>query len=39
MPTTRAIARVGELMPEQAPLAAQVWHTYPPVAMPSAAAT
>jgi hypothetical protein len=31
-----ALARVGDLTPEQAPLAEQVWHTYPPVAMPSA---
>ena len=27
---------LGDLTPEQAPLAEQVWHTYPPVAMPSA---
>lgn len=31
-----ALARVGELTPERAPLAEQVWHTYPPVEMPSA---
>ena len=30
------LARLGELTPEQAPLAEQVWHTYPPVEMPSA---
>jgi len=30
------LARVGELTPERAPLSEQVWHTYPPVAMPSA---
>jgi hypothetical protein len=32
------LARLGRLTPEQAPLAEQVWHTYPPVAMPSAEA-
>jgi hypothetical protein len=32
------LARLGELTPESAPLAEQVWHTYPPVAMPSAEA-
>jgi hypothetical protein len=31
------LARLGELTPEQAPPEDQVWHTYPPVAMPSAA--
>jgi hypothetical protein len=31
-----ALARLGELTPERAPLTAQVWHTYPPVEMPSA---
>ena len=30
------LARLGELTPERAPLAEQMWHTYPPVAMPSA---
>lgn len=30
------LARLGELTPERAPLAEQVWHTYPPVRMPSA---
>jgi hypothetical protein len=30
-----ALARLGELTPESAPLTEQVWHTYPPVAMPS----
>jgi hypothetical protein len=33
-----ALAPVGELTPERAPPAEQVWHTYPPVAMPSAEA-
>jgi hypothetical protein len=33
-----ALARVGDLTPESAPLEEQVWHTYPPVAMPSAEA-
>jgi hypothetical protein len=33
-----ALARLGELTPESKPLADQVWHTYPPVRMPSAAA-
>ena len=31
-----ALARVGELTPERAPITEQVWHTYPPVEMPSA---
>ena len=31
-----ALARVGKLTPERAPAAEQVWHTYPPVQMPSA---
>lgn len=31
-----ALARLGELTPESAPPAEQVWHTYPPVQMPSA---
>lgn len=30
------LARLGPLTPERAPLAEQVWHTYPPVLMPSA---
>ena len=30
------LARVGELTAESAPLEEQVWHTYPPVEMPSA---
>ena len=30
------LARVGELTAETAPLDEQVWHTYPPVEMPSA---
>jgi hypothetical protein len=30
------LARVHELTPESAPLEEQVWHTYPPVEMPSA---
>jgi hypothetical protein len=30
------LARLGELTPERAPLSEQVWHTYPPVQMPSA---
>ncbi len=30
------LARLGEITPEQAPLTEQVWHTYPPVQMPSA---
>ena len=30
------LARVGELTAESAPLDEQVWHTYPPVEMPSA---
>jgi len=34
-----ALARLGRLTPEQAPVAEQVWHTYPPVAMPSVEAT
>ncbi|MGH2861855.1 MAG: hypothetical protein ACRDLT_10185 [Solirubrobacteraceae bacterium] len=29
-----ALARVGELTPERGPLSEQIWHTYPPVAMP-----
>jgi hypothetical protein len=33
-----ALARVGELTPETAPPEEQVWHTYPPVEMPSAEA-
>ena len=32
------LARLGELTPETAPLDEQIWHTYPPVAMPSAEA-
>jgi hypothetical protein len=31
-----ALARVGDLTPETAPLEEQVWHTYPPVEMSSA---
>lgn len=31
-----ALARLGALTPEQAPLEEQVWHTYPPVEVPSA---
>ena len=31
-----ALAKVGPLTPESAPPAEQVWHTYPPVEMPSA---
>lgn len=30
------LARVGALTPESAPVNEQVWHTYPPVQMPSA---
>jgi hypothetical protein len=30
------LARLGELTPERAPISEQVWHTYPPVEMPSA---
>jgi hypothetical protein len=30
------LARLGELTPESKPRTEQVWHTYPPVAMPSA---
>jgi hypothetical protein len=30
------LARLGRLTPEYAPVAEQVWHTYPPVEMPSA---
>jgi len=30
------LARLGRLTPESAPLDEQVWHTYPPVEMPSA---
>ncbi|MBA2348863.1 MAG: hypothetical protein H0V81_11265 [Solirubrobacterales bacterium] len=32
------LARLGPLTPEQAPLEEQIWHTYPPVVMPSAEA-
>ena len=32
------LARLGELTPESAPAEQQVWHTYPPVEMPSAEA-
>lgn len=32
------LARLGKLTPESAPLERQVWHTYPPVEMPSAEA-
>jgi hypothetical protein len=32
------LARLGELTPEAAPPGQQVWHTYPPVEMPSAEA-
>jgi hypothetical protein len=32
------LARLGELTPESAPPEEQTWHTYPPVAMPSAEA-
>ena len=32
------LARLGPLSPGTAPASEQVWHTYPPVAMPSAAA-
>jgi hypothetical protein len=31
-----ALARLGKLTPEHAPIEEQVWHTYPPVEMPSA---
>ncbi len=31
-----ALARLGALTPERAPAEQQVWHTYPPVEMPSA---
>lgn len=31
-----ALGRLGQLTPEQAPADEQTWHTYPPVAMPSA---
>jgi hypothetical protein len=34
----RVLARLGDLTPESAPPEEQVWHTYPPVAMPSAEA-
>src|SRR3954465_5225279 len=34
----RARARLGELTPERAPAERQIWHTYPPVRMPSAEA-
>ncbi len=38
-PTRRlALARLGDLTPETAPPAERVWHTYPPVEMPSAEA-
>jgi hypothetical protein len=30
------LARLGELTPESAPVDQQIWHTYPPVEMPSA---
>jgi hypothetical protein len=30
------LSRLGELTPERAPLSEQVWHTYPPVELPSA---
>lgn len=33
-----ALVRLGELTPERAPLAEQVWHTYPAVEVPSAEA-
>ncbi|QEC50371.1 hypothetical protein FSW04_24155 [Baekduia soli] len=33
-----ALARLGRLTPESVPPGEQVWHTYPPVAMPSAEA-
>jgi hypothetical protein len=33
-----ALARLGDPTPERAPLEEQVWHTYPPVEMPSAEA-
>ena len=32
------LAKLGELTPERAPAEQQVWHTYPPVRMPSAEA-
>jgi hypothetical protein len=32
------LAKLGKLTPERAPLEEQTWHTYPPVAMPSAEA-
>jgi hypothetical protein len=34
-----ALARLGGPTPESAPPEQQIWHTYPPVAMPSAEAT
>jgi hypothetical protein len=34
-----ALARLGRLTPEQSPPEDQIWHTYPPVMMPSAEAT
>jgi hypothetical protein len=34
----RVLARLGDLTPESAPPEQQVWHTYPPVRMPSAEA-
>jgi hypothetical protein len=33
-----ALARLGDPTPESAPLEEQIWHTYPPVEMPSAEA-
>src|SRR5262249_27065911 len=33
-----ALARLGDPTPERTPLDEQVWHTYPPVEMPSAEA-
>src|SRR4051812_26286193 len=32
------LARLGQLTPQRAPVEQQVWHTYPPVRMPSAEA-
>jgi hypothetical protein len=34
----RVLAKLGDLTPESAPPQEQTWHTYPPVAMPSAEA-
>jgi hypothetical protein len=34
-----ALARLGKLTPESAPVQEQTWHTYPPVEMPSVEAT